>query len=96
MGDKVRPQCGSLYGCQIHAKLGEEPCNACRQERREQSREYRSRPEVKARRRAERRTVARLKREFPARYMTILDEEMARSLKEEFTEEGDYGEVNDV
>lgn len=94
MDDKIRPQCGSFRGCQIHTDLGEQQCEMCREGRRKRAQEYRSRPEVRARDRAERRTLARLKRAFPGRYGTILEQEKIRALREEFG--GQDREVDDV
>jgi hypothetical protein len=83
----AREDCGTLKGVFIHARLGERRCAACREFHRVKEAEYRSRPENKrskrAKSRAERRTFARLRRLFPAEYLEIQAEEMARSYEEE-------------
>lgn len=88
MTDKVRPQCGTSNGCKIHRQNDEPICDICRVEHSERAKEYRSRPEVQEHRRAlnraERRTLARLKKEFPEKYEEFFEEEKFRSLIEEF------------
>lgn len=73
-----RDYCGSRRGYKLHAKRGERPCDQCREAHRIAMAEYRSKP---GRAKADawyaetrRRALEQLAREFPARFLAILDE----------------------
>jgi hypothetical protein len=74
----VRDQCGTNYGYKLHVDNGEEPCKPCRDGHRKYTNEYRSDPAVAAvaawytRTRAK--ALQQLAREYPARFLEILDE----------------------
>jgi hypothetical protein len=77
----VTDRCGTYAGWQAHQRAGVKACEPCRLARNEWTREHRRKPEVAEKRRAvvraRDRALARLAREYPARYLQLLREESA-------------------
>lgn len=80
---RQRPICGSRKGYARHTAANETPCDPCAMAAREYARSYRAQtPEYMARNAsknsARTRAKTRLAREYPARFLEIFEEELAK------------------
>lgn len=80
---RQRPICGTRKGYARHTGANEEPCEPCATAAREYARSYRARSPKYMERNSKRgaarsRAKTRLAKEYPARYLQLLDEELAK------------------
>lgn len=81
MSTTTAPECGTYSGLQRHNRLGQEPCQPCRDAGAERMRDYRKRPGHQAKDRWWGRTrqaaLEALAREYPERFAALLAAERA-------------------